>query len=656
VKPPAALVGLASASLWIAFGSAVTPLLLPPHPAYRTVVVSVSVLLFFVALAARRAAFVTALVTVTASGFSALVFGLTEPAAAGPIVVAGYLAGSALREIYEVDGAPRPTLLPAWRALLAASCASSVAALVAVRTSYLLERGLSGPRATNVLGQDSVSAVAGIVSALATLSVAAGMHRAAGRLSAREAGRRAVDLALVLSALAAGGVALAQRLSLLHVFRAERWAEWGRAQATFTDPSAAGVAVVLLLTPVLSSAASGPALVRVLAAGGAGLLLLVLADAGSRAGFLGAVMAASIFALWSITRLAKSARPGPRRRVAAAVATMIVLLTVGFWASMSRTDSSRPVLVRRLLATFQAEAPSDTDNAGNRLVLYEASLALFREHPVVGIGFGRFRSELPNAVEELLGRRATATDHPPSLYLGTLVESGLAGVLILSLLLVGVVRGITSALSLQEAAPEDALRAAGAASALAGLLLVFLFGSHLVYTEIAALVGVLTVRLPLAPDGRTARLLGAVIPVVLAGALVLLLGGVLARGYETRGPESAFRYAPVAGLYSVEHEPDGRAFRWTGGRAAFQVTAAAAAHVSLPVKNARPDGAALTLTVRWNDVVRGRVTLPRAGWKELQLAVDGPGVLRLDLSSTFRPLQRYDARRLGIEVGDLTSR
>ena len=89
----------------------------------------------------------------------------------------------------------------------------------------------------------------------------------------------------------------------------------------------------------------------------------------------------------------------------------------------------------------------------------------------------------------------------------------------------------------------DALRAAGAASAIAGLLAVFLFGAHLVYPEVAALFGVLTARLPLSPEGRTARLLSALMPAMLAGALVLLAGGALARAWETRGADAAFERA-----------------------------------------------------------------------------------------------------------------
>src|SRR5262249_20971179 len=148
---------------------------------------------------------------------------------------------------------------------------------------------------------------------------------------------------------------------------------------------------------------------------------------------------------------------------------------------------------------------------------------------------------------------------------------GLAGSALLALVLAGVVRAVGSGLAFRDGDVVDALRAAGAASAVAGLLAVFLFGAHLVYPEVAALFGVTTALLPLSPEGRTTRLLSALMPILLAGALVLLLGGALARGWETRGPDAAFARSDTAGVYPPEREPGGRAFRWTAASAAWRI-------------------------------------------------------------------------------------
>jgi len=148
--------------------------------------------------------------------------------------------------------------------------------------------------------------------------------------------------------------------------------------------------------------------------------------------------------------------------------------------------------------------------------------------------------------------------------------------------------------------------------------------------------------------------------VVLAGALVLLLGGVVIRAYETSTAEAAFLRSPSAGLFPVEREPLGRAFRWTSSAAAMKVGFPAPgetgagrrigpANLVWPMKSARPDGAATAVDVFWNDVSRGRVSLPNGRWVDLLLPVDGPGIVRLAVAETFRP-RGADRRLLGIEV------
>ncbi|MCL4807444.1 MAG: hypothetical protein KJ062_06565, partial [Thermoanaerobaculia bacterium] len=100
-------------------------------------------------------------------------------------------------------------------------------------------------------------------------------------------------------------------------------------------------------------------------------------------------------------------------------------------------------------------------------------------------------------------------------------------------------------------------------------------------------------------------------------------------------------------------ESDGRPFRWTAGAAALRVDAPAGRRslLRLPLRNARPDGQALSVTFYWNDGLRGTVDLPHGGWKTVQLGIDGPGILRVVPSRTFSPFSRTDGRRLGVETG-----
>jgi O-antigen ligase len=655
VNRPHPLAGVAAFAGWIALSVGGSVVLLPAHPLLRTIVWSVAALLFSAAIVAPLRSLPLAGLVLAVSGVSSLVFGLGNPAVVAPIPLSAYLAGAALRAVYDIE---RPStghgLTPLWRAVAGTSALSALSAWLGARTAYLLLRDVPPPRIVNRLGLDVEQALAGTVAVLAALFLTAGFHALAVRAGREVRGARLLDATLVVVAVVSGGTAVLQKLGVVPHLRAPHWELWGRAQSTFTDPSAAGVAAALLLAPCLARAASGPWGLRLGAGAGVAGLLVLLADAGSRGGFIGALVSALVLVLWAVTRALAGQRPGVRRRVALSAGTLSILVALAFGAALAwpTGKGNRSALLARLSDSFgRREAPSLAEP--ERILLYEGAIAIAREHPVTGRGLGSFRAEFPDAAHDLLGKTVTFTDHPPSLYLGVLAETGLAGAAVFVLFLAGLMRALWGALSFRAERTEESLRSAGAAAALVGMLVIFLFGSHLVYAEIGALVGLLTARLPASPEGRSARVLGHVLPVLVAGASVLLVGGALARCVETWRADAAFAYGPTAGLWAVEREPDGRPFRWTAAAAALRIDAPGGrrAFLRLPLKNARPDSEGLAVVVFWNDVKRGTVELPHGSWKVLRVAVDGPGVLRLVPERTFLPLARTDRRRLGIETG-----
>lgn len=652
---PHPLAGVAAFAGWVALSVVCSVVLLPPHPILRTVTWAVAVVLFAAAVLAPLLSLPLAGLVLAVSGVSSLAFGLSHPAIVAPVPLAAYLAGAALRAIYDIERpAVRHGLTPLWRAVAAASALSALSAWAGARTAYLLLRGVPPPRIVNRLGLDVEQALAGTVAVLSALLLTAGFHALGVRAGRDARGTRLLDVTLVAIAVVSGGTSILQKLGVIPHLRAPHWELWGRAQSTFTDPSAAGVAAALLLAPGLALAVSGPWALRLGAGAGVAGLLVLLADAGSRGGFIGALVSALVLVLWAVTRALAGQKPGVRRRVALSAGTLSILVALAFGAALAWPTGrgSRSALLGRLAESVgRKEAPSLAEP--NRLLLYEGVLALAREHPVTGRGLGSFRAEFPDAAHDLLGKTVTFTDHPPSLYLGVVAESGLAGTAVFVLFLAGLVPALGGALSFRGESTEESLRAAGAAAAIVGMLVIFLFGSHLVYAEIGALVGLLTARLPAPPEGRSARVLGHVLPVVVAGASVLLVGGALARCVETWRSDAAFAFGPTAGLWGVEREPDGRPFRWTAAAAAFRIDAPAGrpSLVRLPVKCARPDSEGVTVDVFWNDARRGAVDLPHGAWKALELAVDGPGVLRLVPGRTFLPFSPTDGRRLGIETG-----
>ncbi|MCM3876793.1 MAG: O-antigen ligase family protein, partial [Thermoanaerobaculia bacterium] len=343
------------------------------------------------------------------------------------------------------------------------------------------------------------------------------------------------------------------------------------------------------------------------------------------------------------------------------IGALAILSALLFAAALSwpNRGAVRSALLARLEAPFRTQ-PTPFEETRGRLLLYEGAWEAFRMHPVAGFGLGSFRIVFPDLAARELGHTVRTTDHPPSLYLGTLAESGLAGASLLLLLLLGVSRSAGRALTLEgDAHDDETVARAAAAASMIGLLVVFLFGSHLVYSEIGALVGLLTARLPLREDGRTGRFLAAVVPVVLAGALVCAIGGVAARAWETRTAEAAFRYATSAGVYDVEHDAKGRPFRWTGESAAWLVSlpprapGAPSPVLTLSARNGRPDGRPAAADVFWGDTLRGRVTLPPGEWKRIELAAlpEESGILRIRVVQPFRPASRRDPRLLGLQIG-----
>jgi O-antigen ligase len=654
-RTPAAL--LASLG-WAALAAAALPVCLPPLPAFRTAVALVALLLFVLALAAPRPAFVAALASVTLAGVSALAFGAREPAPAGSFLLFGYLSGAALKEVYEPQATPVASpVVSAWRAFALLSAVSGLAAWVGMRTSYLLARGVPPPRTLNLLGEDAQRVAPAVLAALLPLVGAAGLFRAASRIAREEGGRAWLDRALLVSGGLAGGVALLQKAGALPLLRAARWEEWHRAQSTFTDPSSAGVAAALLATPLLAGTVAGSVVRRIASAAAGASILVVLADSGSRAGLVGTLTAAIVFVLWSVTRLAAGEAGGTRRKVIATTGALAILAAFSLAAALSWPGpGGRSALLARSTALLKAD-PAPFEETRGRLLLYEGAWRIFRDHPVAGLGLGTFSIAFPDVAADLLGRPVRTSDHPPSLYLGTLAESGLAGGVLLGLLLVGIGRAAGRSLRFGTGNGPGPLGDAAAAASLIGLFVVFLFGSHLVYPEVAVYVAVLAGRHALREDGHTARALTGLVPVVLAGALVCALGGVAARAFETRDADAAFRRAGDAGVWGAEVEPDGHRFRWTAGTATWRVAREEAGPtvLALPVRNVRPDGRPITLDVWIDDVHRGRVPLGPGGWRRLEvpLAASSPGpvVLRVGVSQTFRPEGHADARSLGIETG-----
>lgn len=281
-----------------------------------------------------------------------------------------------------------------------------------------------------------------------------------------------------------------------------------RAHATLDDPNALGAYLALGL-----AAAIGTGLGRLRAGAPVGSWLAIAVVLGaaaltttmSRSAWIAvAVVTAAALATHGVSRLGQNAR----RRGAAVALLLATGLAVVLWMRMPPDTGSSAASV---------EAPS---GLGDRAVLWGAALEMGADHPLTGVGLGRYRGQL-RAYEPELGY----TENTHSFPLQVLAEMGGLGLVALLL--------VTGALGLE-------LRAAARPGS---------EGAPLVFGGVAGLgafaITQVTGNALLLPSGQ-------VLPGLLVGAL-LAVGGGTRTGHPSPGTAPAWRWAaPVAlGLLAI---------------------------------------------------------------------------------------------------------
>jgi O-antigen ligase len=291
----------------------------------------------------------------------------------------------------------------------------------------------------------------------------------------------------------------------------------------------------------------------------------------------------------------------------------------------------------------------------NRVRLWQTALRMAADHPVLGVGTGRyafFFREYAGALAEGFGP-FWGTAH--SLYLHLLAEQGLVG-LASFLCFVGSV-WIGAAARLRVVAPGPATVGAGILAALAGWLtyavVQFTFRVNaLVYLAciLAGTVVALTAPAPTSPGKRRPWFAVAV-------AVALVLAG--ARTYEALQRPVSPGYE--GGFYRWERQPEGGAARWTRGRAAASVPAQGRVltlrfRAPIPDVERRPQLVRVWVDRRAPETIR----LATSQWHALDVRLDkppgAPVLIELEVGYTFVPSQiaaSRDQRTLGVMMGEL---
>jgi O-antigen ligase len=289
----------------------------------------------------------------------------------------------------------------------------------------------------------------------------------------------------------------------------------------------------------------------------------------------------------------------------------------------------------------------------NRLRLWQTAARMALDHPLLGVGTGRYAFFFHQYAGELARGFGPFWGTAHSLYLHLLAEQGLVGLLSFAALFGGVWLGAARRLPALD--DSRGLALAGLLAALGGWLVYgivqFTFRVPALVYLVALLAGAAVALAPPPPRRlpRWALLVGL-------GIALALLGGRAAEALRrpvTPGYE--------AGFHRWERQPDGRPARWTRGRAALSVPARGPA-LELAFRAPIRDLAARPQQVRvWLD---GRpaatITFAAPDWQTITLPVGqpvgSPVLVEVEPGYTFVPSQEApsrDHRRLGVMMAEL---
>ncbi len=562
-------------------------------------------------------------------------------------VLGSALAGSLARG--ETSLLP-PRLLRFAAAFLALGAFSAAASVARGETLYLLFRGRVDPLPVNALGmtaaersRDAILTFLGLVLLLLALEVFT-------RFSRVPEDRDRLLLAITAGAAAAFVFAAASRFAPFDPsFRP--WSGMHRRAGTFTDPNALGVGIgllaPLLFAAVVRRGSSADAARRVLALIALVAAPLALEASGSRTGLLlgGAGLVAGAIGL-SRARLVSP-------KVLGAALAVLLVSGVALVRVLPRGGGiAAGGLLQRLGAGLSSS--SFADLANHRTLFWRTALEMTWDEPLSGIGLAGFPYEFPGAYARRHGE-IHVTDGATNALLEVAAECGLPG---LVLALCAVVPLLSRAWGAAFASSPLDLTARGAGASLLAFLVACQTGSHLRFTEIGLLTSLVAAFLFVPPaEAREPRpeepaARGAHVPGILAAAGIL---GAFVAVLPTARPSAPFRLGRWIGLYTSGRSTS--PFRWSGPRACREIGPGESS-VSFRVRNARPDGAPVTVAIDVDGKSEPPFELPGASARDLQVPVpQGARVLRLTGSPTFVPHEltgSSDFRRLfvGIAPGE----
>jgi O-antigen ligase len=297
----------------------------------------------------------------------------------------------------------------------------------------------------------------------------------------------------------------------------------------------------------------------------------------------------------------------------------------------------------------------------NRVTLWNAAVGMFRAHPVLGVGTGRYPAFFrAYADPRALGDFGPFWGSAHSTYLQILAEQGLVGlagfVVCFGWVWLRAIRGLAALPAERRLVAEGLVASLAGWFVYAALQYVFRVDAllYLVFVLAGWLAGLTPPAARRAPRPAARRVAWAM-AVVALGLLSVRVEAALRRpvplGYE-------------AGFYRWERQPDGAGARWTGGRAAMTAridgpVLVLSFRAPLPGVEARPQ----LVTVWVDGRPAGTVRLATPDWHPVAIPIDRPagGHVLVELETAYtvvpaRTTSSRDTRRLGVMIGPVAWR
>ncbi|MFQ6083125.1 MAG: O-antigen ligase family protein [Candidatus Aminicenantia bacterium] len=462
------------------------------------------------------------------------------------------------------------------------------------------------------------------------------------------------------------------------------WVKIHRINATFTDPNAFGIYLVLVIPLFTGALFAFKKLWKILfivpLAGG----IFLFPHIGSRSGFLGMILAGVFFLFFTVKIIFDYRKANPNLFKKLVIYLIISLLIVVLISSLILA-SKGSTLYKRFewnLKVLSKQGAWQRVSRG-RYYFWQGAGYMIKDHPLSGIGLGAFTVELPNYYKnynilsvmpfsyyQKAQARGVPVDTAGNYYLQIASELGIIALFFIGWIFYLILRQTYLANFKQKIESGWNYLIAGISAGILAMLVIFLFGAHTLNFEIQLtfwlVVGLLfslsrEEKFGHKFDFAKKILIGVLITI---STLSSLWNSTHSLSLQSRTEQ--FGLKQNFGFYQ-EEKMDGQEFRWSGKNAGITIKIEKPILV-IPMLASHPDITKNPVKVKIYLVkdffkekkLLDEIVLGKSKWQEFKYDLSGElgseVILLFRISRTWQPLKILgtpDPRNLGIAIGKI---